>query len=347
MPLISNSGYQDMTDGRFSGGNLEIPSDGLQELQNHLYSLPNGTPAGVFNRAGGFQSSGGFGVKKVTYNPLFDILTPTNTSDVNDDSGNRIGTINQDILNDAIRNLPNPLGGSRPPLQTGPIQSAPVVTPAPAPEMPTSRPDETGRVGDQFPTGGDGQVPDAPSGGGNNGSNPIFDILRQFPIFGGGGGVSQVPTGDNGGFGLDEFLGQILGGGGSTSQGGAATATGGNASNVLSDLIGAVTGGNASNSLPDLLSNVGNTVINAGATDYVADKQCEANKDALDFNKDVFQSGIDRLEPFHQSGLNPLPDLEAAASSNPRLRDLFQSVNLPQAGNRGVSSSSNLNYSMP
>jgi len=154
-----------------------------------------------------------------------------------------------------------------------------------------------------------------------------YDDLANLPIFGGGG------------------------------QGGSANATGG--SSFISDLFGDIVGGSLSNVLGD----IGNTVINAGVSNYAADQQRNANTDALNFYRDVYQGQIDRLEPFRQSGLSSIPGLETAANTNPQLRDLFagqQQINPNtnvqrgfqgsplQAGNRQLQGlDSSLSYNRP
>ena len=314
--------------------------------------------------------------------------------DLIDGNGNVTGHVNTDIIDEAIRTLPIPvLGQGLPPTQEGP--SGPVQAPQ-APSQPqqetaappSSRPNETGTVGDQVegPIVGDGsgQVPNPPPNvpSRNDDFDPfgIFeDLLRTPGIFGGGGTVSQTPTGaDNeGGFDLGAILGSIFGSGGqstntnqnsnilqdilgdifaqggnvgdTTATGGTATANGGaggSASNILSDLIGAVTGGSADNALSN--------VIDFGISDYVADKQLEANRDALDFYGGIYNDQVNRLEPFRQSGLNSLGDLEAAARNNPALRDLFAgqmavnpTTNVSVGGNPLPNLDPSLNYSAP
>ena len=255
---------------------------------------------------------------------------PVNTSDVTQ-NGNVIGTINQDIINNAIKNLPVNIGnggdvvgsGSGTVTQTGTQQPTAGTDPT---TTPTTTGTNTGTVGD-----GSGQVPPPPNtntGGGNGGGFNIFDI---FNVLGGGSGGTP-PFNPNGGDMTYDDLANlpIFGNGG--GQGGSATATGG--SNFISDLFGDIVGGSLSNVLGD----IGNTVINAGVSNYAADQQRDANRDALDFYGNIYQSQIDRLEPFRQSGLGAIPGLEAAANANPQLRDLF-------AGQQNINPNTNVQRS--
>lgn len=286
------------------------------------------------------------------------LLTQANDHIVKNNAGERIGTINNDLISEALRNPPEPLGQDRPPIQTGP-QTAPNPAPQPQATEPnapaTTRPDETGRVGDQFPTPtGDGQVPDAPStppifGDGGFNFPDIFNIPGIFQP-GGGGSVATppiFPTGaDNeGGFGLDDILGSIFGGGGSGGQGGSATA-----SNVLTDLFelytqggsvgntsatggsvgnttstsqgGNATGGTgeANNSLSNIL---GDTITNLVFEDRSGDAYRDANSDALALQERIYNADVDRLAPFAELGVRNIPGLEAEANNNPAFRDLF------------------------
>lgn len=274
------------------------------------------------------QRSGGTGAGTVTTPPFTD-------------SG-----VNRAIIDEAIRNLPIPIfGGQRPPIQTGPTAEQPPISarggpnPAATPQVTTEQLPTSQPVTIQGPTssrGGPnpvynppgGQVPPAPGGGSGDDDSSILDqILKNIPfIFGGGNGgggdVSQVPTDDG-------FFDWLFGG--STSQGGNASN-----SNIIQDLIGAVTGGSADNALSNVLGDIGNTVINAGITDYVADSQLQANRDALDLNRYIYDSGVDRLEPFRQAGLEAFPALQAAANNTPTTRDLFSGVHDAQAGSRSM-----------
>jgi hypothetical protein len=287
---------------------------------------------------------------------------PVNTSDVTQ-NGNVIGTINQDIINNALKNLPitggngvNVVGSGSGQVTQGGGQTQ-TGTQQTGGTDPTNRPTttgtNTGTVGD-----GSGQVPPPPNtntGGRNGGGFNIFDI---FNVLGGGSGSGATPPfNPNGGDMTYDDLANlpIFGNGG--GQGGSATATGG--SNFISDLFGDIVGGSLSNVLGD----IGNTVINAGVSNYAADQQRDANRDALDFYGGIYQGQIDRLEPFRQAGLGGIPGLTNAANTNPQYRDLFagqQNINPNtnvqrsfqgqpmQAGSRGLNNlDPSLSYDRP
>ncbi len=231
------------------------------------------------------------------------------------------GAFNRPLLDDIIAAIPpvtiNPTG-------TPPSETPPSGTPQQQ-NKPEPPPKNRGGPNPNLPgAGGSGQIPSAPSGlpTGGTSDDPfdkLNDIFRSIFFPGAGGGVRTPPFNPNGGgdvSDINDLLNlPIFGGGG---QGGTASATGG--SNFLSDLIGDIV--NDFN-LSDLLTNVGNTAIDFGMSDYVADKQLEANKDALDLQRYIYDSNINRLEPFRQSGLSSLPALSDAAGASPAMRDLF------------------------
>ena len=113
------------------------------------------------------------------------------------------------------------------------------------------------------------------------------------------------------------------GAGGAGGEGGDANATGGAGGNATGGTGGTGQGGDSSNSLTDLLTNVGNTVINAGTTDYAADQQLKANKDAIDYSQGIYDDQVDRLEPFRKIGIDAIPGAVDALNKQPQVLDLF------------------------
>ncbi len=111
--------------------------------------------------------------------------------------------------------------------------------------------------------------------------------------------------------------------GGAGGEGGDANATGGAGGNATGGTGGVGQGGDSSNSLTDLLTNVGNTVLNMGATDYAADQQFEANKDAIDYAQGIYDDQVNRLEPFRQVGIDAIPGSQEALNAQPQVLDLF------------------------
>jgi len=111
--------------------------------------------------------------------------------------------------------------------------------------------------------------------------------------------------------------------GGAGGAGGDANATGGAGGNAQGGTGGVGQGGDSSNTLTDLLSNVGNTVLNTGVSNYVADQQSKANKDAIAFSQGIYDDQVDRLEPFRQVGIDAIPGATAALNNKPEVLDLF------------------------
>ena len=111
--------------------------------------------------------------------------------------------------------------------------------------------------------------------------------------------------------------------GGAGGEGGDANATGGAGGNATGGTGGVGQGGDSSNSLTDLLTNVGNTVLNMGATDYAADQQFEANKDAIDYSQGIYDSQVNRLEPFRKVGIDAIPGSQEALAAKPTVLPLF------------------------
>lgn len=257
---------------------------------------------------------------QITKNVLDNLNNPEKLQEISDAAQRfvktNVGTINRGIIDDAVSRLPPPsIAGDRPPIQNGP---SPTPKAEPPPQYKTTRPDESGTYkggtvggGSSNPVVSGGGVPKPPTvsvGGGDNGFD-ILDIFRNLPDFGGGSLRTPgfAPGGD---MDIDDLLKlPIFGGGGSEGGSANASATGG--SNFLSDLIGAISNDNA-------LS----TVINAGLTDYAADSALEANSRAIDFNREVFERGIDLLEPFRQAGLSALPGVGAESLNQPNYNAL-------------------------
>lgn len=220
--------------------------------------------------------------------------------DVLNQQNERIGTLNQDLLNlpdiqiDDQGNLV--IGGDvwTPPAAGG----------------------GTGGTGTGNGTGGT-------SGGGpgrdDDGGFSIDDLLR-LPIFGGDGG-GEPPIGD-GPMSDGGIIDLIFGGGGETSQ-----------------------------SLSNVLGDIGNTVINAGFNQLAADTFRDANRDALEFANQV----LERSEPFRQLGIRNIDQLQAAARTNPELLDLFEgqlqsdpttNVQLNTQGLQGVDPTTNVGLNL-
>ena len=144
--------------------------------------------------------------------------------------------------------------------------------------------------------------------------------------------------------------------GGAGGEGGDANATGGAGGNATGGTGGVGQGGDSSNSLTDLLTNVGNTVLNMGATDYAADQQFEANKDAIDYSQGIYDDQVNRLEPFRQVGIDAIPGSQEALNAQPQVLDLFDgqrtinpntSVQGPTAGQVDVNINPNTSVQGP
>ena len=144
--------------------------------------------------------------------------------------------------------------------------------------------------------------------------------------------------------------------GGAGGEGGDANATGGAGGNATGGTGGVGQGGDSSNSLTDLLTNVGNTVLNMGATDYAADQQFEANKDAIDYAQGIYDDQVNRLEPFRQVGIDAIPGSQEALNAQPQVLDLFDgqrtinpntSVQGPTAGQVDVNINPNTSVQGP
>ena len=168
--------------------------------------------------------------------------------------------------------------------------------------------------------GGEGGNANAAGGAGGNAQGGSSTSTSA----GGQGGTSNsTSAGGQGGLG-----GTGQGGAGGTGQGGlGGTGQGGVGQGGVgqggSAQGGTAQGGSSSNSLTDLLTNVGNTAINLGATDYAADQQFEANKDAIDYSQGIYDSQVNRLEPFRQVGIDAIPGSQEALNAQPQVLDLF------------------------
>jgi len=137
---------------------------------------------------------------------------------------------------------------------------------------------------------------------------------------GGAGGVGQGGTSNSTSEG-----GNAEGGAGGNAQGGNAqggVGQGGVGQGGSSSSQGG-TGGDSSNTLTELLSNVGNTVLNTGVSNYVSDQQSKANKDAIAYSQGIYDSQVDRLEPFRQVGIDAIPGATDALNNKPEVLDLF------------------------
>ncbi len=233
-----------------------------------------------------------------------------------------VNGVNMDIINDAIRNLPIPdLSGQRLPIQTG-TPPQPVTEPPPEPVYP----DETGRptVGSgSVPSGGNGQVPNPPStgGGGDNIFDRIFDIFRN-PIFGGGNPSTPPFFPDPGGdMTYDDLLNLPIFGGGGQGGSSSATATGGNASNSLGDILTDVV---SNFDFGGLIGDLGDTVINNALSADAYEEIGKQQDKELAFRRGIYDEDVARLDPYNKLGLRNINGAEAAANKPSNRKNVFQ-----------------------
>lgn len=248
-------------------------------------------------------------------NWLDQLINDTFQKTVNPDifiTGNPTPTADPAPAADPNQTDQNGQDGAPDPNQTGGGQADPV-------------PDVNAGVQDPFP---DGDF--KPSRGDSNNNDWWRDVPQIFDIFRRGNPVSQSP--DN----LPDWLkktfsiSDMMSGG----QGGSATATGGNAS---------VTGGNSSNIFSDMFGgmfgDIGKTVIDAGFSNYAADKQLEGINNATNLQRDIYNADVARLQPYNQLGRDNMSAAQAAINKQPSMRDLF-------SGQYNVNPNTNVSYNM-
>ena len=66
-----------------------------------------------------------------------------------------------------------------------------------------------------------------------------------------------------------------------------------------------------------------NAVVNIAGNEYMADQYREANHDTLNFQRDIYNQNVDRLDPYNQLGLRNIDPLQDAARNNPQARNMF------------------------
>jgi len=206
-------------------------------------------------------------------------------------------------------------------VQVGPIQDD-----APAPVAVPGGETSPIDIGDQDPGGVFGSYPPngepreplfTPSGAPKAGTSPpvstgtkdggldIGAILSTLPsIFGKGDDMTTALTADEI---LKKFPDLFKG---TSAAGGTATAN--------NSLV---------NELGGMFGDIGNTVLNLGATNYAADKALDANREGINFAQGVYDNQVDRLEPFRQAGIGALGGVNAEANANPELYNMFAGQN--------------------
>ncbi len=128
---------------------------------------------------------------------------------------------------------------------------------------------------------------------------------------GGTGGTGGTGSND-GGFNIPwEIFGGLFGGGNSDGGDGVGSFT-----DFLGNLFGGGGGGSA-NSV-----GLGQVLVNTAMSDYAAGKAKDALDDQLDFNKLMYQQGVNRLDPYNQLGVRNIGNAESQAKYKPTMRDL-------------------------
>ena len=133
---------------------------------------------------------------------------------------------------------------------------------------------------------------------------PLGDTSGEIPI-------PTIPSDDNNDDDNDIDIPIFIPGGDSSGGGGDVSFT-----NTIGDFLSQTFN---EFDFSDLL----NQTLNFGLSDYAADQYRDALGDQIDFNRDIYNENVQRLDPYNQLGLRNISGAEAEGQSQPELRNLL------------------------